>query len=45
MQGKLRAIAMQGKSGPQEQKFRLFGIIQQVALMLKRVKIVETKNI
>jgi hypothetical protein len=45
MQGKIRAIAMQGKSGSQEPNFRLFGIIQQVALMLKRVRIVEIKNI
>jgi len=55
MQGKFRAIAMQGKIGAialgkekgdrAERNFRLSSIIQQVALMLKRVRIVEIKNI
>jgi hypothetical protein len=46
MQGKIGAIAMQGRSGRSlERNFRLSSIIQQVALMLKRVRIVEIKNI
>jgi len=44
MQGKFRAIALQGKSGPQDQNFRLSGIIKQVALMLKIVIILKIKN-
>jgi hypothetical protein len=46
MQGKIGAIAMQGRSGRSlERNFRLSTIIPQVALMLKRVRIVEIKNI
>jgi len=46
MQGKIGAIVMQGRSGRSlEPNFRLSSIIQQVTLMLKRVRIVEIKNI
>jgi hypothetical protein len=46
MQGKIGAIAMQGSSGRSlERNFRLSSIIQQVTLMIKRVRIVEIKNI